>query len=52
MVWASIADPDFDNDDNEYARIQMKLFSNLETENSTYTEEDVPLKKCENKHLS
>ena len=48
QIWASIADPEFDNDDSEYATIKLKYYSNLETQNNTYPDEDIPMKKCEN----
>jgi hypothetical protein len=47
-LWASIGDPDFDNDDNPYAKIIMYYYSNLETRNSSYPNEEVPMVPCTN----
>ena len=50
-IWASFSDPNFDNDDNQYATIKMHYFSNEITKNLTYPEEEVPMVACQNEYL-
>jgi hypothetical protein len=50
-LWASFATPDFDNDDNPFAKIVMYYYSNLETKNGSYPEELIEMVPCVNEYI-
>jgi hypothetical protein len=50
-IWASISDPDFDNEDNEFAEIRLHYYSNVETQNASYPDEEVKMVQCHNEFI-
>ena len=50
-MWASFDDPDYDNDDSEFANIRLLYFSNQVTQDSTFPDEEVPMIPCQNEYM-